>query len=615
MKYNSDALKQRHRKVYEDFFAEHDTIVSCGMGYELTPGLAWRVGAPTIYHKLPVSGYIGIKPNNTKNTVEIGKLIMYDSKSDSVVDGDYDLYPAREESNKFFTEFIKSKYKSDFEGVKLDFFFEKPHSWGFDGAVDFASATALYLYFGISSRETLNKLSRLSSEEINNKKTAESKLFDEIQRISIKLTAMQFHGCADGSANFSNAIYSESPIVYVSEERAGSVDEPYKNLKPIDVSKDYNKINDMHYWTYRLEDFAGVKGQIPFDVVSIHPRTNKFYTSSSEFVARVYKPGFEELKKYAIKLFSGILLEKEENRPIFLKNLEQKDSYWQEYIGGQTHTRLRLLKGLIEVYQDKFSSAPTRNFLELLSSSFSINTPLDDQTSRNLRRIISDIKQKADIRGVNIGIRCIFWGKQDGNIIVFAPPFKFRDEFFEVIENLQKNYNSKIHIDYASWREGNGKDGIKIEQCMSRGIYSEFINKDSVHLTEIDGENRRKKIMAKSEIDAKQFDLLVDLIANEVFINGNTFTSKEIPSKKATIALMAFLSQNTNTEIMNDALPDSPYKSYRNDLQGKIIGPLEQLIRERTGKSLGIKIRGQLKSFLVRFNPNEMKIGLIRALK
>ncbi len=117
------------------------------------------------------------------------------------------------------------------------------------------------------------------------------------------------------------------------------------------------------------------------------------------------------------------------------------------------------------------------------------------------------------------------------------------------------------------------------------------------------------------DIHAETFDLLIDEAQNEIFIRGKQFSSEEIPSKKATIALLKHFIQHRNKMLKNTDLPTSNYAKYRNDLQGKLITPLSTLVRQETEKSLGIHVTGKLHAFTIRFDPpKDLNIGILQKL-
>ncbi|HCY20802.1 TPA: hypothetical protein DIC40_02940 [Patescibacteria group bacterium] len=74
----------------------------------------------------------------------------------------------------------------------------------------------------------------------------------------------------------------------------------------------------------------------------------------------------------------------------------------------------------------------------------------------------------------------------------------------------------------------------------------------------------------------------MDTLNNRIYLEGQKLTSQDLHSQSATIEILKMLLENPGKEINNKNLPLSSYSKNKNDMLGKIVGPLLSLVEERT---------------------------------
>lgn len=612
MKYrksNTEALQQRHRKVYEDFFAQNDVALSSGQGYSMVTGLSWRVGAPAIYHKLPFRCYIGVAKGKKRGKIYPGTVFYYSARLDKFLPSEdavtWDVVLPQ------IKRMLTKELGENFEGITLSVLMERPEDRGTDNAISQTMAAACYLYHGVVSPKQLSELPSLSSAEIQEQKTPAAKLFRKIHREGVKLTSLEQTGTAAGSGGFAHLLDSELPVVHVTEERAGSIKAPYGDgsLPPIDVKGDVDQVDNLKSWGFRLNEMADVRGDFPLEVVSIFPGSARVMFSASEYTATTLLPSFDTLRDDAKDLFSSVDTKSDKRLPPFLKYLDQDGRYWQEYARGQVYVRLYFLRALVNLYKNKWSSAFRADFLEAVKSMFSLNAPFEETPSVNLQKIVRALRDKANKKRVSIAIRTYSWGKQDGNILIYFPPKKFRAAVEEVVEDMRKEVDDAVHIDFSSRYDGWGKKGLRVEQAISHKVFSGFTNKNAKRVTVYTKAGSKAKIAER--VSNKKYDVVVNKVDDKIYIAGQECSSKELPSQKATVEILSALLDHEGKAVSNIDLPKNSYTSYRNELQGKIITPLVKLVKQRTGKELDLHIEGKLMNFNVSLDIDGLKIAHI----
>lgn len=611
-KNNSQALKERFFDFYQDFFAGHDMVVSGSYYAHIIPSMGWRAGAPTISIKLPLRAYLSVTITGKVGEIEIGEQKVYDTCDDSIKDSDFD-YLDFEKTLPFLKKYIQEiSGEKEIPGFRFDIYCEMSESRGINTGIANLFALAMRVYFGYIPAEGIPAMTRVSAEELYNQSTKEAKWFRQISVDASKIRSTSLFGSSAGMSDYISMIESEFPLVYFTQERAGSVESPVQNLPPLLLEGHEDRFEDAKYWGFRLNELSDIKGSIPLDITSIFPGSHTEFRASSEHIRHVVIPGFDKLRDKAKGLFKDILDEDKKHLPCFLKNINEDGAYFQEYMRAKSYAKLSFIFGLIELYKNKLDRGAINKVIDLMRSMSNMGAVFRGLPSKSIRLFERKIEDYAEKAGVNIGMRARYWQYQNGDIILIAPRRRFRDQLESCIEELQKIENPKIHIDYASWRDGFGKEGAKIDQFISHGIYSEFIDKNSKKLRM--SENCEVSTSIVTDIDPAKFDLFLDSIANKLYVGGEVASSKQIPSQKAAIEILAYLFDRMGGRVANKTLPKQTYSSYRNEFQGKIITPLSKLLKEKTGKQLGIDISGQLIAFDVIFDPKELTIGILEEI-
>lgn len=612
-KQNTEALQERFPEVYRKFFAENDLVVSFGYHFSLLAGTLDRlVGAPVIYQKLPFRGYVGVQQNNEKSEVTFGHSLTYNTEDDEF--GETDLSTLRWDAVVAYLQRYGDHLMGgdSWQGCTMNFLFERPENLGFDDGSSVGIIIALQLHGGSLEASTVSEMTRLTGDEIQRNESAISRQFNTMRREALKLTALFTSGFPSGSSGFTSFIDSEYPVIHFTEERMGSIGKPYKDVAPLDFEGHVDQLNQFHLWGFRLNELADISGTFPLDVVSIHfMQGHEGYPSRFRYVNEVILPGFDELRDFTKHLFRSVEVS-DNHTPVFLKNLDIDGDYLHQYVTGKVCRRLFLLKWLVELYQNRLSTSTINQFLESLNAFLNADAPFEEPYSPQMQYLIRRLLDKAQQVDTTIGLRACAWGKQDSDVLVFSKPRTFREPLFELIEELRSTSYPRGCANFVSWQDGWGKDGICVEQFISKGIYSKFVGSQSYRLRGWNGKSGEVECVAEDVEKTKgEFDILLDKVDGKIYIKGEDCTSRELPTQKAAIEILAYLLEHGGETVSNKTLPAQTYTSYRNEFQGKIVTPLNKLIEKRLGKDLGLKIHGKLMAFDVQFKPVDLKIGIL----
>lgn len=109
--------------------------------------------------------------------------------------------------------------------------------------------------------------------------------------------------------------------------------------------------------------------------------------------------------------------------------------------------------------------------------------------------------------------------------------------------------------------------------------------------------------------------ILLDMINNKMYVHGRKLTSEDLHSQTATVDILKILIDNIGKDISNKELPVSSYSKNKNDMQGKIIIPLLELVQKETGKKLPLVCKGSIYEFYLKLNPSDIDIAVIDKLQ
>lgn len=120
-----------------------------------------------------------------------------------------------------------------------------------------------------------------------------------------------------------------------------------------------------------------------------------------------------------------------------------------------------------------------------------------------------------------------------------------------------------------------------LEQDIERGIYHDLTDRN-IGICE---HGNIRHVLARSELSHfSQGKIIFDLDAGKIYCDGKPMTSAKLPSQKATIEVIKALLASPEKCLKNTDLPRSSYTTSKNEMNGKIYGPLNRLCLEYLGK-------------------------------
>ncbi len=198
-----------------------------------------------------------------------------------------------------------------------------------------------------------------------------------------------------------------------------------------------------------------------------------------------------------------------------------------------------------------------------------------------------------------------------GSIQIVSMKGVSRETITKALTKIQSRYQT-LHISRDN-RIQMWSHGPHIEQYLQQGIYSDYIPKDTVVLRSLSGD-------VLTYAYDKIFDdypdyLIIDTIHQRFWFNGAEFTHPLIKSVSFSLQLLAQLFTHLNTRIKNKHLPYSGYSKAKNQMVGKIVGPLLTVIKELFGETMSIICEGWLHEYSIMLKSADIPILIILPLQ
>lgn len=617
IKVNSQTISKNFPERYRELFSECEIVVSSNDSFFWTGEYVRFYGGVTAQQKLPTKVYIGLEVTPEEDVCFAEKLYGYAPYQNSF--NVIQFEPAKEHRlMTFLSEYIKTQFvKGRKFGFKIHILSEAHCGGGLGstGVIMACLATSLLLLYNkIKPSDVLDIKNLPLQDQIQDPKSK----FNQIFRLAWRLTAVARGGESSGSTSFAAMLHTFHPVVFVPENVDKIKDHPsvtsYKNqLENCQI------FDQLSYWGGSLGDIFGLKESVawPIDVARIWSGSVINTENILKSILKIKNELREQHEFVTRTLARKLDFEKTKDKPYFYGPISrdtQGEVAWQDNIDILNYGALRVVLGLGKIFKEGSSDDSLRDFFfricnaHNLSQYLGSSTPVLDHMYQTL--IEQALRVNESIGG---GAKLESIGK-GGHIVFVFPPGILWEKMDKIISDLQVDTKKDIFLDWASWRDGFGKDGLILEQYMDAKIFSSFIPPDSCRISFWEaGKLVTQKITSVQEKDKlanDQKSIFLDSIEGKIYFCGKKVTSKEIPSTTATIQTIAACLKNENSTIKNSDLP-SAYSQNRYDLQSKIAIPFAKACEKYSGHRCNFQIHGDMyDNYSLCLEPNSLRIIL-----
>ncbi|MBC7503417.1 hypothetical protein H7169_00395 [Candidatus Gracilibacteria bacterium] len=598
---NSSELRKIFPMVYKNFFNTHDIVLSGDAVLTWGADISHGVSVLRIKQKLPLKTFIGANFNNS-GKVTFGEIIQY-----SIVDNIF----KRDSLNTFFKQYLKDivffienflSKNNISQGIDIDFLAEATPGHGFSSSA-VISVLLTFLMHIITGKLDLQN-------STNTGLILDKDLFDVIYKFSLDLSSTISPVKSIGGASNYAVMIADNPLPIVHFSQKCIHNGLYAQNIMNDENTDIHRCINHGFYKDSLLNFLGAENndnlEFPLDYGIIFTGL-EYRFSEIESMREKIKREESILNKFISTTIDHLPIDSTEKNQL-AKLLEFDEDVTYKNI---EHTNLMILEGFSSLFKNIYSDNGIDEFIETLQkvglSSFSYQK--ENKLFFSLQHLFHQYQQFED---ENISILPFNTGKIGGSLFFVMKKGKSRATITRVIEHL-KNSGNIVSLDHASWRDGYGSDGVRMEQYISKKIFSEYTRAGDVLFVDSFGQSYSGDYddMIKNETDC----LLLDTIGGRVYLAGTKLTSKEIHSQNTTIDMLKLLLENIGKEIPNTMLPVSTYSQNKNEILSKIVLPIKKITKAAFGKELELTCSGGITEYYLKLDRDEtVRLGIIRKL-
>lgn len=597
---NSKNLKKTYVQTYEKFFFENQTVVSAPFVLNRSGDVLNNYSGVGIKQKIPLRMYIGYTRTATK-WISVNKIYHLDMNEYQFIESNAVEYaPYFADINKELEKKYGKSISSD-EGIQINILSELPRGVG----LWFGSILALLLsvivnriYWEIDIPTLQESKTKNIDEVITDTYGPFHKIFVDALHFDKSIYGMM--SSATKIASFFDGYY---PIVSFSEDGD-------KSLLPETeiVNRCYGfKLNHLFKWLrenpYLPIDYGIIYSGKPVLLEQIggnNYRTNQNSTKAikSEF-KKLFGHNFSNLHHTRVPRFYKYLIAPE---------TDEFDMTYGKLMGAIS---IKVLYHMSKIYAESYEETHMLEFLEALRKLRQGDCVTRNSSTNFLKFIkafLENFQGQEQYMSLSPNDSTIMWWS-----LVFAVPLEwFRKMIVDAADktNMEFMWSKLIYVNRV---DGIEHEGLKFEQDLGKGIYSEFLDSSSCILKMSDGKIQVGN--CENSIKNHKKWILLDMVNNKIYINGRKLTSEDLHSQTGTVDILKILIENIGKDISNKDLPTSSYSKNKNDMLGKIVLPLIELIEKETGKKLPLICKWSIYEFYLKLNPSDVEIAIIDKLQ
>lgn len=531
---NSQSLQSKHSHIYENFFGQHETVISIPFIYPLRHDTTDYKSWLRCYQKLPLRLYLW----------RTHKLPHKDTFWDIHY---YDLW------EQWFITMPLFQYKNGLSSLLCHPAFKNsPYTYSFlvesQKQINFSLLKHLYLL--------LASLLIYSSTKKERTSDIDDTFLDELQNI---ITELPSH------ANFS----IEDPLLHKCACR--------------DWSFPFFAFSWLPWQQRALNDFFDELPNHPTSLVDqtivysgIPAAKNKNRTSSHS----------DHLEaKFIKKLENQYNNSPSRQHPPIYTHLQNNNKDVDNYEYAKRSLALKFLQSLSKIYNPTHYEHTTPEYLRL-------------RRHRRLLDILSyeensDVYKFTGMAYSHLGINTqyVSWNSLNPtnigwSYLLCSPLERYRKSIKSFGKHLDEHVPDNSSIIYKSREDGIAHDGIRIEQDIDKKMYSTYIQQGYISLNK---QNTTEQIGKWSLLTHSTHPFLINYMEKKIYIYGKKTTSKQLLSQSYTTELLCLLLENIWVTFSNKQLPPSSYSASKNEFIAKIIKPLQHLCLQYFDTKLPIK--------------------------
>ena len=596
---NSKKLIENFADVYGKFFWINQIVVSLPLVVNRCDDLFPHYSGLSIKQKIPLRFYVWLTKNNS-DKIKINKISYRDNNENLFIETN-----ALEYAPYFYDieDIINNKYKNLIKECWwydiniLSELWRGRWLW-FDTLVSMTIVMLLNRLWNKIDQDKINRMNEIPiNDVINNTYLWIREILFESFDIDLGIQGKTFF-----TRKISALFDSYYPIISFTEDNFAfgnfnKTDSEYKRFG--------YRLDELFWWLREIPYFPVDRWLIYtgkpvlFEQIMIWNQVNM----------NIYDDIIKDFKKTFKGLFDNLLPIK---KPKFYNNFLEgkKEEITQTFGKMMWIISLEILYFMYNLYSKWYSDRDMRLFLDALDKiryGNHITRENSDSLMAFLNKFLGNMIMNRNMIAVFPNDTTVMWG----SICFVMPSEWFRKTLFEAIEQTKKDFNA-MDIIYASRLDGWEYVWLRFDQDIEKWIFSRFLNHSSCIVKNIKGES----FVGNHEDCIKKINewMLLDMIDNKIYINGKKVTSDDLHSQSATIEILKILIERLGDDISNKDLPQSSYSKNKNEMLGKIVIPLIELIEKSVWEKLPLICKWSIYDFYVKLNKSNTKISVLNKI-
>jgi len=582
---NTSLLRTNHKEDYEELFAKCQLVLSTDLDFLWSDDMAIKQGGLLLYQKLPLKMYLGFEKLN-KEGVEIGSLKQYIPEEDAFMDSELDYVCINE-----LIEYLEAEFDLD-DGYRVHVVVEMARGRNISFSGPFCSMLVSGLAV-LSSELKIDDFEAWEKYSVQDLMNDKSLRFSYIYSRAWKALSILRSGVTVGGCVLVAMIKSSYPVMYFARSA----------LKKNCFAMRLNEIFDLPDKPSWSVDFSLIFSGNVISPEEVARSLCTFEEDLSEDISEL----MTEFKKLKV----GI---KDEEAGHFVGEFLREDCVYQKYLGMMHIVEVRMLAAMRRIFQRGFVQKDIREFFDSINH-VRYGSRLVSDPIFVLNLMYYMIRETGRQKGNNLGVGAKFFGfgRMGGSLLLATPYRDMRRLVDNVLLKLLDTY--ALTVDYSSWEDGLGESGIKVEQCLDKKKYSDFIVEGSLVLKSFNGGDVLTSVASISSIQesSERADILLDLGKMKLMVGGQAVSSKDLHSQSALVELLSMCLESPQQRVANSNMPRSSYAQNKHELMSKVVLPFKRLLKKRLNKEISLEAEGSTSVFdLVLKENNNLQIVVVQ---
>lgn len=590
---NSQKLKEQHLSTYQQFFGKQNIVVSAPFLMKWCDNVLPEYSGVSIKQKIPLRMYIGAKKNET-NSMGFQSITYRDHHTKGFTTTplvEYAPYFRRIQNylNQKYADILEKKW-----GYDINIFSEISRWWWlwFDAIIALILSTIRNRIGGdIDIKEIEKVLTKDINDHIHTHEGIKKILTDAYDIDSV------IHGKSFSSTKISALFNAQYPIVCFTEQ-----DHEIK----VSTKRFWYRLNELFEWVkenwYLPIDYGIVYSWKPFFLEQVlHKKETNVHIY--ENVQKKLQPKFE-------KYCEDISWTKKPKFYTHVLTANTTKTISRVYGDMMGIVSIEVLYCMIQIFTQGYNDYHMRLFLKSLDKIRYGNYMIRESSEVSIsfiNKFFWSIKWDRNSIACFPNNTSVMWWS-----FCFAIPSEWYRKIISDAVHDMRTYFEWAEMIYANWLDGIEQHGIKYEQDTQRDIYADCMRWLRYTIKYTDGGS----FFGSYEECVKRIDsgIVLDTVHNKMYINGRKLTSSDLHSQAATVEILKSLIENIGEEIQNKILPLSGYAKNKNEMVGKIIVPLVDLIQKECNERLPLFCRGSIYDFSMRLQRSNIGIALLQKI-